>query len=987
MPAAPHSLCTPSPPTFKRPQPLAQRHRKRRPAPSPPPDLTQWRLVNSAVGVNGDAGAPEGQGGAHEGLEEAGGAAAGAGEASARRPGVHPAVGAAWDAPVLWDEHDGGVGEEAQAGVDARHDDEPLSTLSPLTRSTCTASSLHASRRRLSASAEYDENRGLGRCGGSEPDDADDDDLPPSLDELYARVLPKTRRALDRIRQSTKRRSTSISRHRDDHDDAEPDAAPPKRKKRRMPPTPPDSDATASSWEEHDLTPPDRTVPLKYPLSRHATQSLPLRHHLPYLGPDFLGADDLDALSPHARTRLLRQPFAPRLSFGSGSSPSPSVELRASRRRRGRSVGRSGLLALGADSDDMSPGGGGGGEGPPRLAAGQAAKGVFLEAVAQTGFYAGAAPGPAPREVEAQRRRGPRAPGPQPRVRLQSVQDIGARFEKRALRDAPAEGGMGGGGGAAARRSRERARTSKKPRLWLGPEDEAGDVGELDERAAHLYISTARPLPPHRKPGARPTAARPVHLRFVPVRRPPPTQLVSLRRALAEEDASGAQLDADDGGASVEMVVGSPALAAAAAARATKQRPSSFRFVVGARNKPASGARVVGDGEEGDLDLGQSDAAPPVEEPPRAGGGRSCTPELVTPAAHSSGDVFLAGHRPLRRMSTYGVSLFAPRHESDPLEDKETPPPVPATLELVVGAPATPQSEVWPGHDAHESSHSYRDGHDDTLSPPLQARAVEPTPPPRTDPLPPVTPSLSFPAPQQRDAAPHHPSSSRSPSSTSSFDRSGLAALAGTASSPLRAHYPSDLLLLPGMATGSSTSSTGLALPIPLHTPCASFQYSSPPCMSALGPTVPDEEDEDDEVLLPTEQLGELAPEKEQVPPTSALEPRSLGAAPDHPLSDAFDELDIGPGDDAEVHYTALAVAKRTRRALEPARRSTVGRAVPQQQLPPPPRKAQTTVQGVLTPPESTRKAGKERGAGEGLSGRSEERGARGRGGGGPSVA
>jgi len=477
--------------------------------------------------------------------------------------------------------------------------------------------------------------------------------------------------------------------------------------------------------------------------------------------------------------------------------------------------------------------------------------------------------------------------------------------------------------------------------------------------AAHLYLTTAVPLPPRRKPGAR-SAARPLHFRFAPIRRPPPTQLISLRPVPVTVDSSGAQLDVLNGGAGEAVEEVGSHNQAATSARSSKLRPSSFRFVVGAAR---SKARV--NDQEGDLDLGgwTGGDAQHAEETPRAAG-RPCTPSSVAPAAQSSSDVFLAGHRPLRRMSTYGVSLFAPRHESDPLEDKETPPPPPRTLEPVVGAPATPQSELRPDEDAHESSHSYRDVHADTPSLPAPARSAGPTPP-RTSPLPLVTPSLPFPPAQQPEALPHRAGPSRSPSSTSSFDRSVLDALHGTASSPLQAHYPLNLMLFPGMATRTSSASTsGLALPIPLRTPYASFQYSSPPLepsVSAVGPTMPDEEEDDDDdvpALLPTEQLGARTDE-EQVPPTSALGPPSPSSALDrpHPPSDAYDEHDDAPGDDddVEVHYTALAVAARTRRALEPARRSTVGRAA----APPPQRpqrKAQTTAQGVLTPPESTRK-------------------------------
>ncbi|GAA5895699.1 hypothetical protein JCM8208_005303 [Rhodotorula glutinis] len=938
MPDSAESSCDPSPPTFKRPQPLpVKRHRKRRPAPSPPADLTQWRLVNSAVGVGAAVGALRAgaqEPGAVERPGENAGAPTGEDDVEARRRGLGSASAAAWEGPILWDEPDGeGPGEDWAEG---RQDgvDEPLSSLSPLTPSSTSPS--RASHRRRSA--DNDENVPPSTTRTRSPtrraaDHGDAGALPSSLDELYTHVLPKTRRALSRSRASKKRHVWSTSPSPSSSDSDVP--APPKRKKRRIPPTPPDSDDAASSWEEHDLTPPDRTVPLKYPLSRHATQACPA-----YLGPDFLGANELDALSPRARNKLLHPPFAPRLSFGSSSSPSPALRRSRSRsRRRERGGGRT-LLPVGGDSDS-------GGEGPPRLAVGQAAKGVFLEGVAQTGFA-----GTSPVQVKLEARRAP------VRQRLQSVQDLGARFEERALRDAPREGELRG-------RARTRTTGAKKPRLWLGREDEAGDVGELDERAAHLYITSARPLPPHRKLGARPHA-QPVHFRFAPIRRPPPAQLISLRPAHAEAGSSGAQLDAHEGGTgeAVEKVR-SPERAAATAARPSKLRPSSFRFVVGGtRTQPSRDARVVD--EEGERDLGGWDGGESTPAP-RAGEG-PCTPDSnVTPAPHpqSSGDVFLAGHRPLRRMSTYGVSLFPPRHESDPLEDKETPPPResgPPTLgPVVVGAPATPRSEVRPGQDAHESSHSYRDGHDETPSLPVPARLALDATPPRRDPLALVTPSLSLPPAQQRDLLPYHASLARSPASTSSFDRSVLAALHSTASSPLQAHYPPNLMLLPGMTTrSSSASTTGLALPIPLRTPYASFRYSSPPVVpsvSAVGPTMPEEEDEDEQeaVLLPTERLvADAQEEEEQVPPTSALGPPTPSGAPDQLPSDADVELDaalVDDGDGDEVHYTALAVAKRTRQALGPAGCPAVARAPP-----PPPRKAQTTAQGVLTPPESTRK-------------------------------
>ncbi|GAA5854918.1 hypothetical protein JCM9279_000202 [Rhodotorula babjevae] len=941
----------PSPPTFKRPQ-RARHRRKLRPAPSPPADLTQWRLVNSAAGAHAAGRGKEtpevGERGraAREAPGEGGGAAAGGArsDSEAGSTGVEPAGAGAWEAPCLWDECGGGGQASAEAAQ--QDDDEPLSSLTPLTRSTMSLP--HASLRRRSAvndgNVPLSTSRPRPRRATSRHDD--DDALPPSLDELYAHVLPKTRRALSRTRTSTKRRSSpSPSSSEDDV------PAPPKRKKRLMPPTPPDSSSPSSSWEEHDLPAPDRTVPLKYPLSRHATQP----HPHAYLGPDFLGAAQLAALSPRARERLLRPPRAPRLSFGSPPSASVGRARPRASRRRGLGGGAHEPLAVGGDDSESD----GGAEGPPRLAAGQAAKGVFLEGVAQTGFFAGGAPAPGPAAAKANLKGEAR----RERVRLQSVQDLGARFEKRALRDAPREGGT--------TRRRARARAAGKPRLWLGPEDEAGDVGELDERAAHMYISTARPLPPHRKPGARPPA-QPVHFRFAPIRRPPPTQLISVRPVRAGEDPSSAQLSTHDGGYGEAGEEAGSLDEAATNARPSKQRPPSFRFVVGARAKQSS-ERDLGGWDGGGARPEQVEETPA----PRAGGRPGpCTPSSAAPAPQSSGDVFLARHRPLRRMSTYGVSLFGPRHESDPLEDKETPPP--RTLEPVVGAPATPQSELQPEQDAHESSHSYRDGNAETPSLPVPARAAAGPTPPRTDPFALVTPSFSFPPAQQHGALPHRLTPSRSLGSTPSFDRSALAALRGTASSPLQAHYPPHLaLLVPGIGTATRTSSastTGLALPIPLRTPYASFRYSSPPLVasvSAVGPTMPDEEEDDDEeerALMPTERLGARAqPEQEleQVPPTSALGPSSPSGAPEHVPSDAFDELDAATGDDEddglEVHYTALAVAARTRRALEPARRATVA---------PPQRKAQaqaqTTAQGVLTPPESTRKPARRGGAARG---------------------
>lgn len=451
----------PSPPTFKPPQRL-KGFRRRRPADSPPPDLTQWRLANSRSAPllvsQGSGEAPARVVQSSEAPVAVRGGVAKQGVTPVA--GFHPAVAAAWapraspGAVQALAEH---PPEPAQAG-EPRRDDTVESSLPPLTPSDDSVPAAPASDYFLEPEDAHDNDgnrppspttfRSLAPPGWRTLSNAPDrnDELPASVDEMFANVIPKTRQRLD---DKAKKRRASAS-----FVDAV-DVPAPKRKKRRIPPWSP-----SYSWEEHDLTPPEATVPPRFSVPRAPPPAQRTRGT--YLGPNFLGAYELEALSPRARDRLLQPPHVPPLELS--SSPSASAlarDLDAARMRKGARRGRNGTGAgQGVEF----------GEGPPRLAPGRAANGAFLDGVQQTGF-AGVRDG--------QRRGGGRERAAKKRApqRLLSVRDLGTQLGRRALLDAPAREVKP----LRARRAGT-AKLGRKPRLRIGTEDEAGDVGELDER-------------------------------------------------------------------------------------------------------------------------------------------------------------------------------------------------------------------------------------------------------------------------------------------------------------------------------------------------------------------------------------------------------------------------------------------------------------------------------------------------------------------------
>lgn len=476
-------------------------------------------------------------------------------------------------------------------------------------------------------------------------------------------------------------------------------------------------------------------------------------------------------------------------------------------------------------------------------------------------------------------------------------------------------------------------------------------------------------------------STRPLHFRFAPPRRPPPRQLISFRAPSVDPFLPDAALAAEEGRDSLGKVN-----ATETASRSTRKRQSSFRFVVGPKAKKSRTVEAAAAIEEDRDSAGREGGEPaldgealPANERKVADVARIATPQ---PVGDDEGSGAPGGKRLMRRVSTYGDFLLAPRLETDPIEDKDTQ-RLPATSALdASGGGGEPTMGETHSHDIHESSHSYRGGASrpsTATTPPCPAPAPAKAPA-TVDFFSPLSSTLPLPPAQQPHPLPSIPSLSRSPSSTSSFDRSARVALDKADVPPDEVLNPPDLILdVDDAVATTSPASSGLALRIPPHTPHNSFPYSAPPVPSAsgVGPTLPSDEEGralstevvpewvlagalKRDLACEHEDEDEQEQELEQASPTSAILASSF-VPPNLPVKPSPHSIRAGADEDdddvfaADVQFTALAVAERTRRMLQAAAPAPA---------PAPPAKRELrsrTVQMMLTPPESTRKPARRR--------------------------